>query len=232
MLEKVQVNLDFVRASAQLLLSRGSARVVVAVGDAQRTAHVVRGHFVHASSNLPKDRIGDLLVQEGRLDPDLIEPIAAEAERQGLLFGDVLIVDGLLTPTELAAVLERQALARFERMVLMKGAVHVEPGQPTRPTTRRSVAALVTGLFREKLPFEAAEALVLERLQRADARAPRLQPLRESGLEPHELALCKQLEGGAGFAQVFDSLDPAAPAFQPAVRFLAALEAMGLFGGA
>jgi len=231
MLEKFQVNLDFVRASALLLEGSGSGRVIVSVGDAQRTAHVVRGHFVHATSNLPTDRIGDLLVEERRLDPDLLEPIAAEAERLGLLFGDLLIIDGLLTPVELAEFLERQALARFERMMLMKGAVRVEGAAPGRPTTRRSVAELVTGLFREKLPFEAAESLALERLRNPGSTLPRMKRLRDANLHDAERALCKQLDGGMSFQKVFDGLDPAVEGFQRGVRFLAALEALGVFGG-
>ncbi|MBS2030925.1 MAG: hypothetical protein JST54_23680 [Deltaproteobacteria bacterium] len=229
MLDKFQVNLDFVRASALLLEGGGTGRVVVSVGDAQRTAHVVRGYFVHATSNLPKDRIGDMLVAEKRLDPDLLEPIAAEAERLGLLFGDLLIIDGLLTPVELAEFLERQALARFERMMLMKGAVRVEQAAPGRPTTRRSVAALVMGLFREKVPFEAAESLALERLRNAGTTAPRMQRVRDANLSTHERVLCKLLDGGASFQKVFDGLDPATEDFQRGVRFLAALEALGVF---
>jgi hypothetical protein len=226
--EKIQVNLEFVRASAQLLESGGSARVVVAVGDAQRVAHLVRGHFIHATSNLPKDRIGDMLVAERRLDPDLLAPMAAEAERLGLLLGDMLIIDGLLTPVELAGFLERQALARFERTLLMKGSVRVEPSVPSRPTTRRSVAAMVVELFREKVPFEAAQPLVLERLQASPSRAPRLGHVRDGKLEAHELELCKRLEHGEPFQSVFDTLEPDRPDFSGKVRFLAALEALGL----
>lgn len=230
MFEKILVNLEFVRASARLLETSESGRVVVAVGDAQRVAHVVRGYLVHATSNLPKDRIGDMLVAERRLDPALLAPIAAEAARLGLLFGDLLIIDGLLTPEELAGFLERQALARFERTLLMKGAVRVEPPLATRPTTRRSIAALVVDLFREKVPFEAAEALVLERLRASIFRAPRLAHVREARLTPPELEVCKQLERGDAFQKVFDTLEPERAEFQPKVRFLGALEALGLLG--
>lgn len=229
MLEKVQVNLEFVRASARLLEEKGSGRVVVARGDAQRVVHVILGQFVQATSNLPTDRIGDLLVADGRLDPVLVAPLAAEASKLGLMFGDMLLVEGLLTPVELAAVLERQALLRFERTLLMKGEVHVEALAPVRPATRRSVIALVIELFRDKVPFEASEALALDRLRKGQARPPALQRVRETRLQRHESALCRELDS-ASFQKVFDALDPATDAFRSAVRFLAALEALGVFG--
>lgn len=228
-LEKVQVNLEFVRASVKLLEAQASGRVVVARGDAQRVVHVLHGHFVQATSNLPTDRIGELLAAEGKLEVALLAPLAAEAKRLGLLFGDLLIVEGLLTPAELAAVLERQAISRFERTLLMKGEVQVQDSAPTRPATRRSVIALVVELFREKVPFEAAEALVLERLRKGQPSAPALQRLRALKLAKHELELCGALED-VPFSAVFDGLDPATPGFRDEVRFLGALEALGLFG--
>jgi hypothetical protein len=146
------LNAELLYALGQMFLNRSDGVVRVSDGPNARALHLVRGELIAADSTFTDDRLGPLLVASGRVDKDLIEPMAAAARSAGRMLGDQLITDGLLTAGELAEALEKQVVLRVERTVTMRGGVTLGPRQPVMALTKRNIAALVVQLFRERFP--------------------------------------------------------------------------------
>src|SRR4051794_32977981 len=115
------INADLLRALADLERSRGDAVVIIEANLERRMISVLRGEVVGADSSARGERLGELLAAAGKLDPALIAPLAAEAQRRGRLMGDQLLADGLLTPVDLVQMLESQVNLRFERALTFSG---------------------------------------------------------------------------------------------------------------
>lgn len=125
-----------------------SASVTVQSGKAKRVVLVQRGQLIGAESNLKTERIGDMLVSEGLLDPALLEPVAAEAARRKTLLGEQLVADGLLSASDLVAALDRQVTFRLGAALAMRGVVTVEAAQPRQPSLQLPLTVAVAAAFR------------------------------------------------------------------------------------
>jgi hypothetical protein len=197
----------FLDSVAGLFHSRGSGLIRITSEGVHRLVHVTGGQLISADSNVAEERLGDLLVAQGRLDPALIEPIAAEAKRQGRLVGEQLVADGLLSLSELLAVLDRQALLRFERAIRMVGVVSVDPPMTgTANILRRSLASATVDAFRTTLFIGDIEAFI-------EAREPHgaISPLRpgcldELGLTATETRAYRRLAAGEPWRHVAKSM--------------------------
>ena len=223
----LEVNPAFLRAVGELYRASGHGSVKVEHGAARRTAHLEHGRLVSVSSNLAPDRIGELLVSEGRLEAELVEPVAQLAQRKGRLFGDQLVADGILSPAELAHALERQALLRFKRAALMHGEVASGEAGTARPSLGRPVGPLVVDLLRRRVPYVALQALVAalpEGPVSVTAPQSRLMAL---ALVPLEVGICKQLLRPRGLAGLTAEYSDEAETWEGALRFLCALEVLG-----
>ena len=204
-----------------------SACVTVWAGKAKRVVHVQRGHLVGAESNLKPERLGDMLVSEGRLDPALLEPIAAEAARTKKLLGEQLVSDGLIPEGELLAALDRQVILRFGAALSMRGLVNVDPPRLLQPLLHLPMTVAVATAFRAAVPLAAIQG-DLELPE--DDHGPML--LDETGpalalleLGPAELRLVKRLASG----ERLDALLASGAPREPVLRLAGALRAVGLW---
>ncbi len=211
---------------AQLWRERRDACVTVDNGRVRRFLHVARGDLIGADSTLLTERLGTLLVADGILDPALVQPLVEASQKAGVFFGDQLVAEKLVSQVELARILERQAMMRFDRAMLMEGSVTVGPKTPVRIVVRKSLGPLIVEVFRERVPLEAAMGMVA-------AIPPNAARMREESFEPAGLKLTpiedrywRQLSAGQDVGAVLDR----APDSNGALRFVASLVGLGALG--
>jgi hypothetical protein len=84
-------HLDQARATGILTLVSGGAR---------KALYMKEGHVVFASSNLPNDRLGEILIREGKITVDEYES-SIRAISKGKRQGKVLVEMGALSPKDL-----------------------------------------------------------------------------------------------------------------------------------
>ncbi len=220
------VHAELLKVLAKLWRERGDACVTVDNGRVRRFLHVARGELIGADSTLLTERLGTLLVADGILDPALVQPLVDASKKSGVFFGDQLVFEGLVSREDLARVLERQAMARFDRAVQMVGTVTVGPKTPVRIVVRKALGPLVVELFRDRLPVDAAVTLVA-------SVPPTVARMREGLFDPSELKLTpieerfwRQLASGQDVSAVLDrASDP-----DVALRFVASLVGLGALG--
>lgn len=205
-----------------------SATVVVQSGKARRVLLVEKGELFAAESNLKAERIGDMLVAEGLLDPVLLEPVAAEAARRKTLLGAQLVADGLMTNEDLQAALDRQVTFRLGAALSMRGQVTLEPARAPQTTLRIPMTIAVTTAFRAWVPLAAIETDLMvsaeddEEPMLLDDTSPKFAMLE---LGPAELRLAKKLTKGE---RLDDLISSGAPR-EPVLRLVGALRAIGLW---
>ncbi len=205
-----------------------SATIVVSSGMARRALLVEKGELFAAESNLKAERIGDMLVAEGLLDPVLLEPVAAEAARQHTLLGTQLVKDGLMSIEDLQAALDRQVTYRLGAALSMRGQVTIEPSRLAVTNLRIPMTVAVTTAFRNWVPLAAIETDLMvsaeddEEPMLLDDQSPKFAMIE---LGPAELRLAKKLTRG----ERMDDLIASGAPREPVLRLLGALRAVGLW---
>jgi hypothetical protein len=205
-----------------------SATISVVSGKARRAMLVEKGELFSAESNLKAERIGDMLVAEGLLDPLLLEPVAAEAARRKTLLGEQLIADGLMTREDFRSALDRQVTFRLGAALSMRGQVTIEPAPEARTTLRIPMTVAVTTAFRSWVPLAAIETDLMaseeddEEPMVLDDTSPKFAMIE---LGPAELRLAKKLTKGERLEDLIQSGAPR----EPVLRLVGALRAVGLW---
>jgi hypothetical protein len=202
-----------------------SARVTVQSGQARRIVHVEAGHLVGAESNLKSERVGDMLISEGLLDPVLLEPVAAEAARKKVRLGDQMVADGLLTAEELTRALERQVVSRMGAALSMRGLVSIEAAGTFQKTGDIPLRLALVAAFRKGVPLGAIEDQLR---QPPDGPTPDAHDaealLAALELGPAELRFARRLLAGEAAEVVVASGAPR----EPVLRLAGALRAIDL----
>jgi hypothetical protein len=93
------------------------------------------------------------------------------------------------------AILERQALLRFERALLMPGAAEVRPAQSSAKTIDASLGAALLAMFRQRLAYAPIRHLFEQRTVVPTALDLQSPPVTALGLLPQELRMCRALLG-------------------------------------
>lgn len=204
-----------------------SACVAVQAGKARRLVHIQQGHLVGAESNLKTERIGDMLVSEGLLDPLLLEPVAAEANRRKTLLGEQLVSDGLISSADLMAALDRQVTFRLGAALSMRGMVTVDVPRPLQPSLQVPLTTAVATAFRSWVPLAVIEDDLANPAEDEEPRAlddhsPAFALLE---LGPAELRLTRRLAKGERLDELLSSGAPR----EPVLRLAGALRAVGLW---
>ncbi len=205
-----------------------SACVTVQAGKAKRVVQVQRGQLVGAESNLKSERLGDMLVSEGLLDPLLLEPVAAEAARRNTLLGAQLVNDGLLSAGDLVAALDRQVTFRMAAALSMRGIVTADPPRSMQSSVHVPMTVAVATAFRTWVPLAAIESDLLasaeedEAPQALDDSSPAFSSLE---LGPAELRLARRLTKGERLGDLLESGVPR----EPVIRLVGALRATGMW---
>jgi hypothetical protein len=85
-----------------------SGELVLRRGDLEKTVHLEAGRPVWATSTAPQDRLAELLLRQGRIDPVERARVAELSARSGRLTGAVLVDLGLCKSGELLPLLRLQ----------------------------------------------------------------------------------------------------------------------------
>jgi hypothetical protein len=83
-----------------LRLSKGTGILSVVAGGARKALYVKEGRVVFASSNLPNDRLGEILIREGKITVEEYDT-SIKAISKGKRQGKVLVEMGALSPKDL-----------------------------------------------------------------------------------------------------------------------------------
>jgi hypothetical protein len=193
------MNLGFIEALRLAWDSACAMWIRVANPVGYREIFVEQGDLVGSSSTTVEDRLSVLLAAEGWYEEALLDPLFRRARSEGVPLGELLVREGLLSTGELAAVLQRQALTRFTRMLTMPGLVTAGEGAE-RNARSEPLGALVVESLQALRPLSALRPLVAEleahRL-RPTALAERLPQLGLSATEVFSLRSLMRQEHGA-----------------------------------
>lgn len=221
------LNRIFLWTLMDLERQQGSACVSVSSGQARRVVHVTQGQLIGAESNLKTERLGDMLVSEGLLDPLLLEPVAAEAARRKTLLGEQLVADGLLSAPDLLSALDRQVTFRMGAGLSMRGVVAVEPSRGLQPSVQVPLTVAITAAFRQWVPLAAIESeLLYQEKDEPGVKLDDASPVFSSlELGPAELRITRRLAQGESLEAILASGQPR----EPVLRLAGALQAVGLW---
>ena len=213
----------FFRVASAVAASRSQVLLTLRSGPTERSLWLRSRCVVAARSNAPGDQLAAILAAEGRLDPDLVVPIGREACVQGRSVSEQLVVDLLISPTDVAAALERQVRLIFEGALRMDGHVLVETeGPATVEVARCCLGNLIMDQFRSSVTLAQAESVL------RDAASGRnwmwIDPvhLEGVGLQPWEARLVRRAKDPFSAAELLGETGSA----ERAVRFLAAMVAL------
>ena len=118
-----------------LLSSKATGVLTLQHNKREKSVYIKDGNIVFASSNLPEDRVGNILVHAGKLTPEQVEAALKFKGATRKKFGAIVVELGFLTPKELFDGLKLQvkeiiySLFRWE-----EGAYHFTPGDLPRQT--------------------------------------------------------------------------------------------------
>src|SRR5450432_293427 len=115
----------------RLYLQRLTGRLVLRKGAVEKVIFFDRGAPILGTSGDPDDRMGEMLVRQGRLTAAQLERASAGAPRVERRLGVVLVERGFIKPTELSVVVRRH----FEEIIHSvfgweEGEWSLGPGQP------------------------------------------------------------------------------------------------------
>lgn len=107
---------DFRLEDTLIGLQRSSKTGILTVtsGDVEKKVYVNNGDLIFSASNSDKDRLGDMLLRDGRLTKEQFDHSVAELKRTGQRQGGILVQLGYLTPGELVSAVTRQV----ERIIM------------------------------------------------------------------------------------------------------------------
>jgi CheY-like chemotaxis protein len=105
--EPDEIDLDLPSLFARMYLSRLSGRLTLKQGKTSKHIVFERGHPVLAGSTLVGDRMGEMLVRQGRFTAAEMSACGAEVASSGRRLGVVLVERGLLKAVDLSALVRR-----------------------------------------------------------------------------------------------------------------------------
>ncbi len=124
---------DVAAQLGRIYLQRLTGRLVLRRDAVEKVIFFDRGAPILGMSSDPEDRMGEMLLRQGRLTEAQLERASAGAPRAERRLGVVLVEQGLIKPTELAVVVRRH----FEEIIYSafgweEGEWSLGPGQPTQ----------------------------------------------------------------------------------------------------
>ncbi len=155
--------LDVASLFARAFRHQFTGRLEFSRPPAHKIVHVVEGRPVFASSNLPHDRMGDLLYREGKITRDQHARSREIVVESGRRMGETLVDMGFLKPRELLPAVRRHLEDIIYSLFAWRtGEFAVVAGGATSERIRlsRHPAALVTEGIRRKYSDETLTALL------------------------------------------------------------------------
>jgi CheY-like chemotaxis protein len=141
-----------------------TGRVDFRSGDARKTVWLEEGRPVFAASESPADRMGDLLVREGKIGREQLARAREARDASGRRIGEILVEQGALKRRELYPAVRRHLEDLIYSLFSWEGGTcTVTPGGSARDEKIRlaaPAAALIYEGIRRKLDLERLRALV------------------------------------------------------------------------
>ena len=203
-------DLDVATLLGRLLQSRFTGRVQLRRAGAEKTVHFEDGRPIFATSNLPHDRMGDLLYREGKITREQQQRARDLVVESGRRMGEILVEMGFLKPRELLpAVRHHIEDILYSLFAWDSGEFAISPGDPPGERIRltRHPAAIVLEGVRRKYGAELLEARL-----GSPAAVVAVRSSRQLGaiaavadLSPPERAVMQKLDGERTIEQVAEA---------------------------
>ena len=202
--------LDVASLLGRLLQSRFTGRVQLRRVGAEKTVHFEDGRPIFATSNLPHDRMGDLLYREGKITREQQQRARDLVVESGRRMGEILVEMGFLKPRELLpAVRHHIEDILYSLFAWDSGEFAISSGDPPGERIRltRHPAAIVLEGVRRKYGAE-----LLETRLGSPAAVVAVRSSRQLGaiaavadLSPPERAVMQKLDGERTIEQVAEA---------------------------
>ena len=140
----------------ELYVGRKSGMLTLLRGDERRGVRLRRGHIVHADTNVKDDRMGDMLVRQGKLSAGDLKRALGFALRDRKKLGQVLIEQGLMPADKLEDALAEHVHEILSKVFTWKdGTYHFAEEDETAPVASDVTLKVSTG----ELILEAARSV-------------------------------------------------------------------------
>ncbi len=178
-----------------LRVSKGTGILSLVSGGARKALYVKDGRVVFASSNLPNDRLGEILIREGKITVEEYEA-SIKAISKGKRQGKVLVEMGALSPKDLWEGVQFQVREIVYSIFQWEdGQFHFEESslpEKERITVDLDIRDLILVGIRRVDASGAVQARYPGRGRRAGARSTRTCP---ESLEPYERHVLNLVDG-------------------------------------
>jgi uncharacterized protein DUF4388 len=177
-----------------LRLSQATGILTLVAGGARKALYLKDGRVVFASSNLPNDRLGEILLREGKITVEEYEA-SIKAITKGKRQGKVLVEMGALSPKDLWEGVQFQVKEIVYTVFQWdEGQFHFE--ESSLPEKERITVDLdIQDLILAGLRRVDAAGRLQARYPETDAVLERATPEAPSPLEPYELHVLKLVDG-------------------------------------
>jgi hypothetical protein len=174
--------------------SQATGILTLVAGGARKALYLKDGRVVFASSNLPNDRLGEILLREGKITVEEYEA-SIKAITKGKRQGKVLVEMGALSPKDLWEGVQFQVKEIVYTVFQWdEGQFHFE--ESTLPEKERITVDLdIQDLILAGLRRVDAGGRLQSRYPETDAVLERAVPDVPSPLEPYELHVLKLIDG-------------------------------------
>ncbi|HUS69107.1 MAG TPA: DUF4388 domain-containing protein [Kofleriaceae bacterium] len=204
-------DLDVATLLGRLLQSRFTGRAQFKRGAQEKVVHFEEGRPVFATSNLPHDRMGELLYREGKITREHQERARDLVVESGRRMGEILVEMGFLKPRELLpAVRHHVEDIVYSLFAWDAGEFVLASGEPSAERIRltRHPAALVVEGVRRKYGREQLETRLGSAVAVVAVRSARqLGAIAAvADLSPSERAIIQKLDGERTAHQLADAV--------------------------
>ena len=203
-------DIDVATLIGRLVQSGFTGRVQFKRGPAEKAIHFEAGKPVFAISNLPHDRMGDLLYREGKITREQQQRARDLVVESGRRMGEILVEIGFLKPRELLpAVRHHIEDIVYSLFAWDSGEYAITAAEPTSERirlTRHPAAIVLEGVRRKYGPemlearLGSAAAVVAVRSQRQLGSIAGV-----ADLSPSERAVIQKLDGERTIQQVAEA---------------------------
>jgi len=177
-----------------LRLSQATGILTLVAGGARKALYLKDGRVVFASSNLPNDRLGEILLREGKITVEEYEA-SIKAITKGKRQGKVLVEMGALSPKDLWEGVQFQVKEIVYSVFQWdEGQFHFE--ESTLPEKERITVELdIKDLILAGIRRVDAGGRIQARYPEADALLERATADVPAALEPYEVHVLKLVDG-------------------------------------
>jgi ribosomal protein L30E len=99
---------DLTQILIQLQEQKATGSLILQNNEAVKSIHLKEGNIVYASSNLPGDRLGEILFRLGKITPEQFKRSVELLKETGKQQGAILVEEGYITAKELFEGLKHQ----------------------------------------------------------------------------------------------------------------------------